>query len=614
MVVFLTVFLAAASGLLAAEEILDFASRIVVEPAGALTVTEQIRVRAEGNEIKRGIYRDFPTLYRGPLGLRQSVPFEVVGVTRDGAPEPWFIEKRGNGVRVYIGSENVMLEPGEHTYTITYRTGRQLGYFDSHDELYWNVTGNGWAFPILKASACVELPPGANPIEAQGYTGPQGSTERNCRTAVRAGCDAFLETTVPLQPGEGFTIVVTWPKGFVSAPDNARRLWDLLAANRGLLGGVAGMLLVAVYFLVAWILRGRDPGRGTIIPLYAPPAGLQPQDVRYLEGLGTCDDRSFAAAVLHLAVAGGLKIDRLTDGTYSLEKGSAKNLEEDDRAFHDALFSHTKSLLLVQANHKVLQSAKRVLATGVRAKNRTAFHANTGLWVAGLVLALIPLGISLMDAANPPAAIFMLLWLSIWSAGCAALATGVASAWRKHFLLAIPAAVFAIPFFAGWVVGAFMLVMAASLWVTVIFLANLGLCGLFHHLLKQPTRDGQALRDKIEGFKHYLSVAEAERLELENPPERTPELFERFLPYALALDVEQKWSENFADVLSRASYKPDWYAASGSAFAAATFAVSLGSGLSGAISSASTAPGSRGGSGGGGSSGGGGGGGGGGGW
>jgi uncharacterized membrane protein len=162
--------------------------------------------------------------------------------------------------------------------------------------------------------------------------------------------------------------------------------------------------------------------------------------------------------------------------------------------------------------------------------------------------------------------------------------------------------------------------MAAAAVLALILLTNV----LFYHLLKAPTRLGRRVMDEIDGFAEYLSVAEKDRMNLLNPPERTPELFERFLPYALALGVEQAWGEQFSDVLaaasvaetrSHSSYRPHWY--SGSTFNAGNFgnfASSLGSGFSGAISSASTAPGSSSGSGGGGSSGGGGGGGGGGGW
>ena len=145
---------------------------------------------------------------------------------------------------------------------------------------------------------------------------------------------------------------------------------------------------------------------------------------------------------------------------------------------------------------------------------------------------------------------------------------------------------------------------------------------VFYHLLKAPTRLGRRAMDAIEGFREYLSVAEQDRMNLLNPPDRTPELFERFLPYALALGVEQQWAEQFSNVLAHASseaasgrhYSPRWYSGRSFDGGLGNFASTLGGGFSGAVSAASTAPGSSSGSGGGGSSGGGGGGGGGGGW
>ncbi len=153
---------------------------------------------------------------------------------------------------------------------------------------------------------------------------------------------------------------------------------------------------------------------------------------------------------------------------------------------------------------------------------------------------------------------------------------------------------------------------------------------VFYHLLKAPTADGRHVMDGIEGFRMYLATAEGDRLNSLQEPERTPELFERYLPYALALDVENRWAERFAGILAKAetpagggsgssTYSPAWYhGTSFGTLGAAAFGASLGSSLSSAFSSASSAPGSSsgssGGGGGGGSSGGGGGGGGGGGW
>jgi hypothetical protein len=143
----------------AAERIIDYRSDIAVDRDGWLTVTETIAVVAAGESIKRGIYRDFPTSYPGPLWTRVLVPFEVLRVERDGQPEPYHTESLENGTRIYIGQEDVEIEHGPHTYRLTYRTGEQLGFFPDHDQLYWNVTGNGWAFPIDCATANVVCRP-----------------------------------------------------------------------------------------------------------------------------------------------------------------------------------------------------------------------------------------------------------------------------------------------------------------------------------------------------------------------------------------------------------------------------------------------------------------------
>ena len=137
-----------------------------------------------------------------------------------------------------------------------------------------------------------------------------------------------------------------------------------------------------------------------------------------------------------------------------------------------------------------------------------------------------------------------------------------------------------------------------------------------------PTQEGREVTDRIAGFERYLSITEEDRLQVLHPPEKTPELFERYLPYAIALGVENKWAGKFAAVLAAAAADPNrqgstmgWYVGSTSAWSnPGMFASTVGASLASSVASAATAPGSSSGSGGGGFSGGGGGGGGGGGW
>jgi hypothetical protein len=158
---------------IAAEVIHSFDSHVVLDKSGELTVTERIRVRAEGSAIKRGIYRDFPLTFTDAQGRRREVSFKLLGVTRDGRPEPHFTERKSGGViRIYAGDKDVLLSTGNYTYEFRYRTARQVRWFDTGPELNWNVTGNFWTFPILSASYRLELADGLRPVRWTAFTGP----------------------------------------------------------------------------------------------------------------------------------------------------------------------------------------------------------------------------------------------------------------------------------------------------------------------------------------------------------------------------------------------------------------------------------------------------------
>ena len=125
----------------AEERILSYVSDVAVREDSSLDVTETITVRAENVAINHGIYRDFPTRYRDRLGQKVRVDFDVQSVERDGAPEKYALESVGNGVRIRIGDANVNLPYGEHSYTIRYRTTRQLGFFEGFDEAELFLSG-----------------------------------------------------------------------------------------------------------------------------------------------------------------------------------------------------------------------------------------------------------------------------------------------------------------------------------------------------------------------------------------------------------------------------------------------------------------------------------------
>jgi len=199
------------------ERILSYSSDIRIGSDAGLDVTETIRINALGNEFRHGIYRDFPRTGRqagGPV----EVGFEVASVTRDGRPEPWRLEPAEGSYRIVIGDADVMLRPGAHTYRIRYRTTLQLGFLADRDELYWNVTGNGWDYAIDRAEARVRLPARVRFGARAFYTGARGSTRSHARVTAERPGDISIATTRRLEPGEGLTIAVAWRKGIVRDP------------------------------------------------------------------------------------------------------------------------------------------------------------------------------------------------------------------------------------------------------------------------------------------------------------------------------------------------------------------------------------------------------------
>jgi uncharacterized membrane protein YgcG len=617
------------------ERVLNFHSDIAVSPDATLEVRETIKVRALGQRIKRGIYRDFPTRYRDRLGNRYTVDLTILEVQRDGKPEPFHTESMSNGERIYIGKRSVILKPGEYTYLLAYRVTRELGFFADHDELYWNVTGNGWGFPIDEASATVTLPAGIHreAILLDGYTGPQGSLGRAFESSVDAQSRARFATTALLQPEEGLTIVVSWPKGFIAPPTRDQKIHWFLEDNRSTLAGIAGLLVLLGYYLVAWWMVGKDPAAGIIMPRYSPPEGFSPAAVRFVSKMGF-DHKAFAAAVINMAVKRYVTLKE-SSGSYVVTRAKAGEsvLTADEKAAANKLLGQASSIELKQANHSRISAAIEALKTRLRLSlEKVYFLTNQRYLIPGLVISILILLFVVLSAPGEGKFVagFMTVWLTGWSVGVFFLVSQVIHAWRS--LLggggskiaggagAIFLTLFSLPFLAGEAVGIYLLGASTSAAVIVLLLAIVLVNYLFHIFLKAPTRAGRALLDRIEGFKMFLAAVEGDRMNVLTRASKTPELFEKYLPYALALDVEQEWAEQFADVLAQAgqkgaTYSPAWYSGSNwSSLGATGFASSLGSSFSGAISSSSTAPGSSSGGGGGGSSGGGGGGGGGGGW
>jgi hypothetical protein len=265
-----------------------------------------------------------------------------------------------------------------------------------------------------------------------------------------------------------------------------------------------------------------------------------------------------------------------------------------------------------------------------QAEQKIYFFTNSQYLIPAILFSALAVGI--VAYLRSPATLFIIgfasFWLTIWSLAVAGLIYGCAKAWKAAFAgksFSTPLAgkafvftLFTLPFVGGEGLGIFMVVKASSISVALFLFNSIALHILFLFLLKAPTVAGRKLLDQVEGFKMFLGAVDGDRLNRVNPPDQTPETFEKFLPYALALDVEQAWAEKFSGVLNAASqaadsgagYSPSFYSGSNlGSFSGAGFASGFSDSFTSAISSSSSAPGSSDGGGGGGSGGGGGGGG-----
>jgi uncharacterized membrane protein YgcG len=549
---------------LAVEQINLFDETVEVERSGDIVVTERIDVTVEGNQIRHGIFRDMPRYFED-RGQRYAFDYHLLSVTRDGREEPYETETDGNAFRVQIGDADTLVDHGVHRYELRYRVPNQVRYFDTYDELYWNVTGNEWPFAIKHARATIVLPTGARVTRTAAYTGRLGQAGSEYAHRVDGERHVF-ETTRGLAPNEGLSVAVGFEKGAVdppSAADEAGMWWQRYGAI-GILAASLGGLFFFLYR--AWTRVGRDPPKGPVFPRYEAPDGLSPAGVHYIYHRGVQGHRALIATLMNLAVKGRVTIDASDKKRTTLtEKASAPstNLTDEDRALEARIFASGPTKTLGQKYDSGFTSAYTEFQQALSRNYGSAYFR----------------------------------WNLLYTIGALALS----------FVLVVLAATQTVTWTIWHTIG-----------VLALAVLNIG----FMYLMPAPTAKGQETRTAIEGFKLYMEKAEQLQLNAvqpgsEAPPPMTTERYERFLPYAVALGVEEPWTKHFERLIPEeaARYSPVWaggYYGGSRSMSGVTSAVvaSMTSGVVSAMPQSSSSSGS----GGGGFSGGGGGGGGGGGW
>ncbi len=535
-----------------ADVIDDFAVTLTIRTDRSVEVTELIRYDF-GDTDRHGIYRDIPAAYIDADGIKQPVVIDGITV-HDGtmAPVPFESFKNGDDLRLKIGDPDVLIT-GKRTYEISYIAHGVIGFYDERDELYWNITGNDWLFPILHVSARVYAP--ASTTAHACFVGPRGSTIP-CETQQVIADDGsawFFEAKYALAMNEGMTIAVGWDKGIVTPPSEIeRRLKEMLAMSPMILP-----LLAFAYMFRRWRKIGRDEkGRGTIIPEYDAPHSVTPA-MMYEVAHERMSSTVIAATIIELAVKGYLKIHRSEVTTLGIFESVSYRFEK------------------MKAADTGLSSEALVVFNGLF-RDRDAVTDEELKTDGEMITALTAL-------------------TSV--VGAKAVAEGY---FRAN---PVTVRVFYISAAVAILLAGFMLATAlGSAWMFVAFLSTAVLVGVFGYIMPAKTKKGALIKEHILGLKHYLQIAEKNRLDFHHAPEKSPALFEKLLPYAMVLGVSSAWAKEFEGFYKK---PPEWYSgASYAAFTPVAFADDMSS-LSSAVSTLSAPTSSGGGSGGGGFSGGG---------
>jgi len=310
------------------EKILSFHVDIDVDKNSGLSITEKIKVHSLGENIKRGIFRSLP-LVRNLNDRTQKVKYNIVSVKKDGVDEDFHEEIEDGYLKVYVGNKDVILSPGDYNYEIKYTTEKQIGFFEKYDELYWNVNGNEWNFPVDSISATVNLPQGAGIIQNSCYKGGYGSTSQDCMAKVLS--EHSIEWSAKdLGSGEGLTIAVGFKKGIMVPPPPP----TFLEKFGILIAGIIIFLGLLLYYYSTWKKYGVDPEKPTIYPQFNSPDDLSPASLGYIHN-ESFKNKYLTAALVNLAIKGYVQIVEDEDpgifGLFKTKKFTVKKLKNPDQ-------------------------------------------------------------------------------------------------------------------------------------------------------------------------------------------------------------------------------------------------------------------------------------------
>jgi uncharacterized membrane protein YgcG len=486
-----------------------FDAQILVNADGTIDVTENIQAQFVGSNW-HGLYRSIPIEYSTPEGLNYTLFLDVLSVTdSDGHKLRYEQAQQGRNTRLKIYVPDA--DDSTRTVVLTYRVHDAISFFEDHDELYWNLTGNDWDVPIESASANIVFPSGITGLHAIAYTGVLNSRQDDAKVDAKDNV-VEVQTAGALGFHGGITVVAGFDKGFVHPPGAGEKIVLFLRSNWPL---SIPFIVFAVMFYLYWT-RGRDPEHGSVTVQYDPPDNLSPGEC------GTLVDneagmRDITATLVDLAVKGYLTIEQ-KDESHMLglthSKGYIFHMKKPAAEWGGAR-PHEQSMLVA-----LFEAGATPDVTLASLQNR--FYTSLPTIRDAIFDALMKDGYYL----HRPDTVRQ-----------AYIGTGIVSA---------------VLMIAGETWLSSVTGIAQLTWAIAGVLSGIIIC-VFGWFMPARTISGWRTLEKVLGFEQFLGRVEKDQIAR---LEKTPELFEKYLPYAMALHVEKKWVQAFSGI---ALQPPQWY-------------------------------------------------------
>ena len=565
------------------EHILFFDSLARFQPNGSMEMRENITVLSLGKEIRRGIFRTLPLSWHRQDGKIFSVDYVIKSVSRNGLPEPYSLDRTTKALTVRIGSADRTLKPGIYNYEIRYQVSNHFSRFHDWDELYWNVTGNDWSWPIGKVRFQLVLPDAAGQLNADGrdarlrtidvYTGRQGAKDHHAIILP----DGSIQTSRPLATGEGLTVVYTWPRDILAGAAAPEAVWPLVHLLVPTLATSIiwlPLLLLVGYYWLWWRKNVIAAGfkMPPVTPLFSLPAAMSPGYLRFITQR-KYDDVAFSSDLLGLVAKRAIRLTSKKSQTKGAWSSSPvdeqwlsrqpdekhKPLNPNEKQLMSLLFSAKRKNINLSTPHQTLmQNARRWLekcceeqkSQLCRTWGKPLRHC---IYIALLIPIVCGIGFSPAAAALTVPCLLFVSVGGVMTYLCLRFLRNPMKTLRSLGPVMILMALVFSPF-ATVAGGVFLLGMLPLTQLPAGYpgalLTAIALCAFVAWKTPRYTQKGLNDLAVAKGLKLYIKTAEEKRYQTLYPPDQMVAHFESLLPVALALGVGKTLANTFSRYLS----------------------------------------------------------------